>query len=363
MKYALSIDWLSLYVTSPLGVVAQNITESDGGGWSWDYEKAEHGTRQFRELITVYINKEEFAEVQQIPCSSILQPRTMIVKFANRRLYSKGLFGCMDMFLRQQCMQVLNISRIDICADFNTFHNGLQPISLIKKFLSSEFRHVGRGIGASHFNHFAKKEHGVSRSYLNYTGLSFGSRESEARVYLYNKSFELLTVHDKPHIRQLWQIVGLTNTKDTPVWRLEVSIKSGGMRFMNKATQEKVHITPDFITENVNISLIYHTFVKSLFSFVKNRAGITNITREPRIQLFNGEPYIERCCLNDSDSGNRAERILIKQLWQMSQRYRGREIVEDEGISKTLATELAKSTNLDEWLREKSQIWKRPKIK
>lgn len=363
MKYALAIDWLALYVTSPTGLVADYICESIAGAFSWTYEKAEHGTRQFRELITVYKDNEEFAEIQQIPCSSILQPQSMIVKFANRQLYSKGFFYCMDMFLQQQQMKVLNVSRIDICADFNTFHNGLQPITLIKKFLSSEFRHIGRGIGASHFNHFARKEQGVSRSYLNYTGLSFGDRESDARVYLYNKSFELLTVHDKPHIRQLWQVVGLSNTKDTPVWRLEVSIKSGGMRFKNKLTQEKVHITRDFITENVNISLIYHTFVKSLFSFVKNRAGITNITREPRIQLFNGEPYIVRCCLNDSDSGNRTERILIKQLWQMSLRYRGREIVEDEGISKTLATELAKSTDLEDWLHEKSQVWTRPKRK
>lgn len=356
MKYALSIDWLSLYCQADTGEISQHVER-------YGYILAPHGTRQFKQLITVTMDGEDFVEVQQIPCSSILKPRTLIVKVCNRHLYSAGLWYKLNCFLEWNKLQVLNVSRCDICADFNIFHNNLQPITLIRKFLNSEFRHIGRGIGNAHFNHFAKREGKVSKSYLNYTGLSFGSNESAARAYLYNKSFELLTVKDKPYIRQLWKECGLTNTPDCSVWRLEISIKSKGMHFADKETAQKYTISNSALQEKSFVSLIFHTFARALFSFVRNREGITNISREPRIQLFNGEEYVNRVILAAESGGNRTERILIKQLWQLSETYRGNDVVNDEGISKILATNLAASTGLLDWMQKKSILWDKPRKK
>lgn len=353
MIYALSIDWLSFYCESDTGEICQYIDR-------YEYEVAPHGTRQFKQLIYVTMDSEEFAEVQQIPCSNILKPRSLIVKFCNRHLYSAGLWYKVQRFFEQNKLRVLNVSRIDICADFNMFHNGLHPITLVKKFLSTDYRHIGRGNGQAFFNHYAKKFGKVSTAFLNYTGLSFGSNESAAKVYLYNKSFELLTVKDKPHIRQLWALAGLKNDKENQVWRLEVSIKSKGMKFRDKVSREQHSIGVDNMQSNDYLSLIYHTFINSLFSFIRNRDGITNVSREPRIQLFNGEPFINRVVLDSQSGGNRTERILIKQLWQMCDTYRGNDIVEDEGLSKLIATNLAANTGLTDWLNEKSKIWKKP---
>lgn len=356
MNYALSIDWLALYCVSERGSLCE---------WQdrWTYKHAEHGTRQFRQLVYVQMDGEEFAEVQQEPCSQILRKNSIIVKFCNRFLYSRGLWYLVDKFIKCHELQVLNVSRVDICADFNTFAKGLHPISLISRFLSSEYRHVGRGIGASYFNHFARREGKYSKSYLNYTGLSFGSKKSDCKAYLYNKSFELLTVKDKPHIRQLWRESGLICDGDHDVWRLEISISSKGMNFKDKTTGEKYTISRDKISENCELSRIYFAFVKSLFSFVVNRPNITNITREPRIQLFNGEPYICRAVLASDDEGNRTERILIKQLWLLAETYRGNDVIEDEGVSKLLAQNLAQSCGLGEWLSRKKYTWDKPKKK
>lgn len=356
MKYALSIDWLSFYCVSTSGVLDESVHK-------YGYELAPHGTRQFKQLIYCTLNGEEFAEVQQIPCSHILKEGSLIVKFCNRFLYHLNLWHYVAEFMQLHQLRILNVSRVDICADFNTFKNGLHPISLVKGFLDSTYRHVGRGNGSAYFNHFSRKEGKCSKSYLNYTGLKFGSRESAATVYLYNKSFELLTVHDKPHIRKLWDKVGLQNTKDCPVWRLEVSITSKGMKFKNKESGQEVTISRDLLTVDDDLSIIYHTFVRSLFSFVKNREGITNITREPRIELFNGEPFITRTTTSYGDAGDRAERILIKQLWQMCDKYRGSEILADEGVAKMLGVELARSCDLTEWLERKQNVWSKPKRK
>lgn len=356
MTYALSIDWLSFFCESDTGELNQFEDY-------YEYEVAPHGTRQYKQLITVYREGEEFAEVQQIPCSPILRARSMIVKICNRWLYSRGLWYRLSKFLELHRIKVLSVSRVDLCADFNTFYNGLHPITLIRKFLDASYRHIGRGIGASYFDHRGKKIDGVSIAHLNYTGLSFGSKKSDVRVYLYDKSFELATVKDKPHIRQLWTTAGLKNDTENHVWRLEISLFSGACSFKSKKTQRKHKITEEYLHSNKYISLIYFSFVKSLFSFIRNRQGIKNISREPRIQLFNGEPFIDRCVLNSDSGGDRAERILIKQLWQMSERYRGNEIVEDEGISKILASNLAANTGLSDWLTEKKNVWEKPKIK
>lgn len=356
MIYALSIDWLAFHCQSESGVIDESVER-------YVYERAPHGTRQYKELITCRLGEEDFAEVQQVPCSSVLRERTLIVKFCNRFLYHVNLWHLVDEFMQLHKLRILNLSRVDLCADFNTFYNGLHPITFIKGFLSSVYRHVGRGDGSSYFNHFSRKEGKNSISSLVYTGLKFCSKKSAANVYLYNKTYELKTVHDKPHIRKLWQKVGLVSDKKTSVWRLEVSIYSKGMKFKNKETGEEVKITQSLLCQPEGVSLIYHTFVRSLFSFVRNRSGITNITREPRIQLFNGEPCITRTTTSYGDSGDRTEKILIKQLWQMSDKYRSSEILADEGIAKLLSAELTRSCDLEEWFNEKSAKWSKPKRK
>lgn len=356
MKYALSIDWLSFFCESDSGVLDESVER-------YEYEHAPHGTRQYKELVSCMLAGEEFAVVQQVPCSDILKEKSLIVKICNRFLYHVNLWYMVDEFLSLHKLRVCNLSRVDLCADFNLFYNGLQPITFIKGFLSSVYRHVGRGDGSSYFNHFSYRENKESRSALVYTGLRFCSKKSAANVYLYNKTYELMTVHDKPHIRKLWQKVGLANTANVPVWRLEVSITSKGMKFKNKETGEDVKITKEMLSQENGISLIYHTFVKSLFSFVRNRDGIKNITREPRIQLFNGEPCITRTTTSHGDSGDRTEKILIKQLWQMSDKYRSSEILSDEGIAKTLSIELVRSCDLERWFDEKSKYWSKPKRK
>ena len=92
---------------------------------------------------------------------------------------------------------------------------------------------------------------------------------------------------------------------------------------IDKATKEIVQVGTNDIFDGAELDKIYHTFVKKLFSFIENRTGIKNITREPRIVLFEGAPAYDRGSICNLTPGNRMERILIKSLWQMSDKYRG----------------------------------------
>lgn len=353
MIYVLSIDWLSLY----------GIFNGSGNIWEpidddvFAYKKEDFGTRSFSRFHRVRIaNSEggwdEFAEVQSVPYSSILPEYAIIIRFVNRQLYAANFWELATSFLERNEFDIRGISRIDICADFNQFAT-IDPKALIEGFAAKTFRHIGRGVGSLAFNHGVHKgDYGV-----NYTGLTFGTHASDAHVYLYNKSFELETQGEKPWIRERWKRVGL-NVRE--VWRLEVSIKSGALKFKDKSTGDIISIDVDRINENASLDKIYHTFVRKLFSFIRNKSHITNITREPRLVLFADAPAYDRGAISNLSPGNRMERILIKSLWQMSDNYRGSYIYKARDEARQFATRIAAATGLYDWLDTKQREWETP---
>lgn len=359
MKAIVSIDWLAIFCTIPTNSFADAVgsrTELDFKR-PWKIRREQYGTRQFRELHKISFQGEEMFEVQSAPYSTILKADSCIVRVVNRLLYVCGFWYELTCFLEEFGIQPVAISRCDLCADFNRF-KCYECIPFIKDFLSGVIRHKGRGKGAAYFDHRARVERGVSKSFVKYSGLAFGSQDSDVRAYLYNKTFELMTVKDKPYIKQLWREHGLDITKD--VWRLEISIKSGGRNFKDFMTGAKKEVCTEDLRNNEELSKIYYTFVQKYWAFIKNRPNITNITREPLLQLFDlHEIYVHRTICNKS-GGNRTERILIKQLWQMADKYRGNGMTSDEGLTKDMALDLAENTGLSDWLRKKSRLWEKP---
>lgn len=359
MKYGVSIDWLALHVKFETGDF-ERVALPNGafaGTLDWGYRRAEHGTKQFHTLWHVSHAGEPFAEVQCDPCSGILEAGTGIIKFDNRLLYLSKLWYMVDMFLTEHHITVLSISRIDLCGDFNAFKH-YDCIQFVSDFMTEKLRHKGRGVGAAYFDHYTTRVGKGSKAVLKYTGIGFGSRQSGVRVYLYNKTFELNTVKNKPYIRDFWRNAGLDTTKD--VWRLEVSITAGAKKFKCKQTGQKVVIDTIGIRDGRELVKLYHTFVHKYFSFIKNRAGITNITREPIIELFEGFPFYQHGVIRNTSTSNRTERILIKQLWQMADRYRGLGLTSEEDITKTMAEDLAHNCDLREWFVNKVPTWEKP---
>lgn len=368
MKYTIGIDWLSLFCLykepSETWTGVTRTADTLDACYPWAYRKEPYGTRQYKGLMTVSMPNEQggfddFAQVQYgTPTGSVLNPCSVIVKFDNRVLYRRDFWELADRFLHENEFIVQSVSRIDICADFNQFAE-ITPGDLIHKFANKELRHVGRGVGALYFDHGLMKKPGTTeKEYgVHYTGLSFGTHASDARVYLYNKSFELATQHDKPWIRDQWHGIGLDVRE---VWRLEVSIKSKARTFKSKTFGDKVTIDTANTRDHDQLRIIYHTFVQKLFAFVRNRPGITNITREPRIKLFTDNHYLDRQVIRNVSSGNRLEKMVIKSLWQMGDLYRGEDARGCAGYAETLAEVIAHSTDLGDWMRDKVDTWSVP---
>lgn len=368
MKYVLSIDWLTVFCVYE-GSDQWSPIDGDQLPPSctrFSYKKEDFGTRCFSRFFRVRLPNEEggideFAEIQATPYSDILPSYAIMVRFVNRTLYLPNFWDLADDLLIQNGFTCKGISRIDICADFNDFET-MTPKALIEGFAAKKFRHIGRGVGALYFNHgigaekdeFERplKDYGVQ-----YTGLSFGTHGSDAHVYLYNKTLELDTQGDKPWIRDTWTNAGLDVRH---VWRLEVSLKAKGLKFRDKKTKTDVHVDVPMVYENDGLEKVYHTFVKRLFSFIHNKKGITNITREPRLLLFKDRPIFDRGVIRNISAGGRMERILIRQLYQMTDTYRGAYIHHAQEKARDLASSLAASTGLWNWLQEKKELWETP---
>lgn len=363
MRYVISIDWLSLYCINEQGGEWVGISGSSGtigAAYPWRYTREEYGTRQFKHLTRVAMPNEqggwdEFAEVQSEPCSGILNKHAIIVRFVNRALYKPDFWQLAEIFLTDNCFRFSSLSRVDVCADFNNFAT-LSPLALIEGFAEQRFRHIGRGVGALYFDHGVRRDPLArgKRYGVHYTGLSFGTHASDARVYLYNKSFELATQGDKPWIRDRWMTIGLDVRT---VWRLEVSIKSKACKFYDRTNAKEYKVDTAKCQDDDELSVIYHSFVRKLFAFIKNREGITNISREPRIKLFDGSCWIDRSVIRNVTGSNRLDRIVIKALYTMANTYRGEDARGCSGYAETLANVIAERTDLLDWLRDKSRLW------
>lgn len=381
MIYAVCIDWLALYchytpvppspndchdVQKAMDAYWEPAAEEDAddifGRYPFRYKLQQYGTRQFAKLYKVSMPNAEggwddFAEIQAHPHAGVLYKHSIIVRFVNRVLYLPDFWELAQRLLSDNDFAFRNISRIDICADFNQFAT-IPPLTLIEDFAAKKLRHIGRGVGAIFFNHEVRRgEYGVHP-----TGLTFGTHASDAHVYLYNKSFELLTKKDKPYIRDLWNSIGLDMRN---VWRLEVSIKSKGVTFKDRTSGNEVTIGTGVLDKNdaeqyAELTKIYHTFVRKLFSFIKNRPNISNVTREPRIQLFDGAPAYDRSVPRNISSSTRIDKMVIKSLYQLGDLYRGAANIDAADLAQSFAIGIAESTDLGGWMSNKIKEWERP---
>lgn len=392
MRYILNIDWLALYCTCDIAdffgdcsmtedfakrqrqfLSSANDLEDKG---ELRFMVQPYGSRQFRHIYFCYVGKDKIAEVQIHPhAGSILPKDSAIVKVENRRLYAPNLWQLLDAFLWACHLKVVNLSRLDLCGDFVKF-NSYDCCRLIEDVMSSKICHIGRGGGGAYFVQRTRNDMNKGQRAIHFNGLSYGSHASAVRAYLYNKTIELCTVGDKPWIREQWEKAGLIDPskdwREQFVWRLEISIKAEGMTYKapkeDGTTEENVRIDYPRIRREDNagdMRDLYRAYVNKYFRFYVNAPNISNVTvwsKRHGVDLF-GDDYQYRIGsrLKNVNGSTRTERILIKSLWQIAEKYRIFD-GEDETVAetRTLAGRLAEGTELTEWYKNKRKEWDVP---
>ena len=301
MRMSLSIDWLQLHVD------CNDVNFKSHYTWL----PQNFQTKQFRKVFKIIFRGEEFATCVCDPNSSIIPKNCMLVKFSNRELYGQNIVSMVDDFLNQSNLVYINMTRIDIAADFNNFKDGLDPHTFIKRFVKAKYLKIGQGKyqinGSQSFEH-------------TFDYLRFGSKTSDVNAYLYNKTKEFKEVKDKPYIRERWKQYDLNLTKD--IWRLEVSLKSKGSDYRDKRTGEQMKLNYKDLTKGNFINQYFQSFVQQYFRFVINDNKCRKDRMQPLVLFDSVYTPFKPSYLPETTGAEKSDKIFLKKLHNLDKELR-----------------------------------------
>lgn len=257
-KYMISVDWFQVTAIRPKGQTLESGlmfygTHDPEGGKRVMYElcPGHEFNAIFNSALSVQVHGFKIATIYFDPRPSQMNRRLAMVKMANAILYSARWQWYLCDLMDALSWSFNNISRIDVCCDFNYFSGNLDPREFIRRYLrSGEWSPVLPSyyrVGGNKYETIGRKEivsevfEGMSRNFSRHSSeyLRFGKRSSGVAVYLYNKTLELNQANTKKYIRKLWTKMGLTDTDECPVFRLELSISPSAMNVKVRRTEDE----------------------------------------------------------------------------------------------------------------------------
>lgn len=237
------------------------------------------------------------------PKSKILKPDICIIKIDNKQLYTNTLFQLLNEVVKFEKLKFNNITRLDICMDFQLFDNKDKPQQVCERFFNNRYLKNGK----SEF-----KCMGNQTNQINYNYLRFGKNTASVSAYMYNKTLEMNEVKLKSHILQLWENLGIANNTD--VWRLEFSIKEFSNNLINNDTGEIVEINYSELSNQAKLFEIYKALYNKYFDFRKNDYS-QNKSRMKRVMLFEFDKAVYRWFVDPKKlDSTRADRIFINKI-------------------------------------------------
>jgi hypothetical protein len=300
MKGIISIDWLGINVKNKHSIF--NFSPK------YRFENLGISTRHFTQVENVFLGKELICSITHTPHkNSVIPLETIQVKFDNSFLYELNLKQRVELFLSENNLVFTSLSRFDICYDFNKFSNGWTG----EKFVNNYSKEIIERKAHGHYTISGRKsKDGRKENYL-----AFGSRTSDTRMYMYDKTLELSEKKSKPYIKKLW----LKNGLDTEsVWRVEFSMTNFNKGFANKDTGETLFCMNNLdclLQKNVH-RIFKFLYFKYMF-FYKTAAAKSNVSRNNRIKLiaeFETGERLDWFELREKESSSRTEKIILKRI-------------------------------------------------
>ncbi len=325
-KYMVSVDWLELYCKYTSDECFSNVdtVRQKTNGEYVLIDKAQQTSTFLNSYKLIKKIDGQFFEVASMlvhPRLTTISHKAVCIKLHNRMLYSQKYIELLYTITNLLNLEIVGITRLDLCYDCNKFHGGRNPHRFIKQFLTADYNSE-RFLYKKGTNRFAAYGKKTSNSEYRMNGLEFGSGKSNFRSYIYNKTLELKEEKDKPWIRESWEANGLISNEKTPVWRSEISIKAKGMDILNMGTGQLFKLSPDFLISQKAIERLFYIYADKALSFSirKKAKAVRDFTP---VQIFEcaqditSKPY-NVCRYKDS---GRAEMLAAKTLYKISETY------------------------------------------
>lgn len=320
-NYAISVDWLQVYTLSKASSPIPTKGTLSEENYIFGFELQDIQSAMFKNIVKVTMHNLECAVIEMNPRSSKLKQNMVLIKLANRILYSNRYVDVLYKLMTALNVTYRGITRIDICYDCILFADGRKPSKFINNYVMKSDSEIGGYCrkGSDEFICHGKKSSG-SDSKINY--ISFGSPQSRVRAYIYDKSIELQEVKDKPWIREYWEQNNLHPTEKEHIFRSEISIKSEGTDLLNMSTGELFRISPIYLENQQQIEKLFHFYADKYLHFKINK-GQKYRKNYPKMDLYKNQPEItcKPTHISTANDTGRMEKICYNKLEKLSETY------------------------------------------
>lgn len=340
MENVISCDWLS-FTGHLITHEFENYYPINNGSYSTNDETK--GTAVYKSIKRYSKNNLPYFVVLYNPRASFLHNYDCQVKLDNHILYSdelettlKDIFECGISF---HC-----ITRLDLCIDFIKFDTGMKPTQFIDLVMKNKIFKLRKGDGFTFF----KSHHDIE-----FTGISFGKKDSKTHWRLYNKSLEMREVKDKYYIRQLWVNNGWEE-QDGDVWRLEVELKDISTINLGYNNIPNVFDNIFRVITGVHYYFIFNYFLDHTFRF-KWKDKNKNVSRSKDVKFFNKAPNIYNRYKLNGFSRNNKQKIAVSSLIELIGNKYLQDCEEIDTIIDSLIA-LVKRFELEDYLEMKYKI-------
>lgn len=316
-NYCISCDWLE--------VCGNTSCVQTGSIWignrCFSVEEEDRQTSFFKKFYIVKFKNQDYAYIRACPRLQRVAPSFVCVKLANRVLYHEDYVLFLWDLLKALHIRYKGITRLDIAYDCNKFYCGRDPHKFIINYVSKRPEEKGGMYLANCKEYTLHGNKSISNDgTMNY--IAFGSKNKQAKGYIYNKSLELKEVKDKPWIRDMWERNGLKTEGKNQVWRAEISIKCQGKDLLNLETGQLFTLNPNYISTYENLKKVFHFYAAKVFDFRVN-TGQKNRRNFTPLNLF--DTSVNITCMpkrvsNLCDSG-RSEKACKNKLVKLTREY------------------------------------------
>lgn len=344
--HLVSIDWLSIYCDCSAMQPHQDYI----------FDKEAYGTSVYADMYTIYLYGEEIAILTCNPRSSALKKGTGVLKIVNPILYQIGLADIVYNLLQSCNIVPINISRLDLCADFNHFDGYPNMQVFFQDFLNIKLWKIGAAKykvcanKATEFDCDYFKLIGLQSSRHTYQYLRFGSKVSKVSAYLYNKTQEFRDVKRKNYIAEAWKENGIEESKE--VWRLEFSLKGDGIKFLNQETKMWQAKDLEMVLDPIQRTQVYNALYLKYWDYRIND-GQKRKDRMKRAKLLPIESSILKpVVITGSDVTDREQKRMISAIERTYDEVRMKRQTRNEMLEASIQ-ELTKFCGLSKWHAEK----------
>lgn len=267
MKVGYFVDWVEVYCLESANVNCLDMLQR----LKYRVEIMPYTTRVYGQVVEILAeNGEPVGTLCRQPLSvkgdgtnGLLKAGSCHFKIHNRNCYQDNVGLYVMKFCKSIGLRIQSISRVDFCADFQYFQNGMHPSTLIKGFAAEKYLKVKQPRFSLHGT--------TDKGYNCYNSVLFGSKNSNIYTRFYCKTQEMQDVGMKMWIVDCWKTLGFDMSKQ--VWRVEFAVKAPGRRCFDRDTAEISEVTIEQLCSRTYIKRWFLSLSKTYFVFKKAENG------------------------------------------------------------------------------------------